>query len=206
MWFKASLDCLCWSVICLLKFFLSSISILWKRKGKQASKDRWERIPAINQEWVSYISPTHRVPTQQFLHVSAFCYEKQKTGQHPRCCLKHWEPIPKSVSAGIQTWTCHLRTKYHRSTDFSEMDFHNHAVVLNNLPHQAPVRNLKTYSFVQSRPSDPWCGAFHCNRDGTDCFAVTLWNIQRLTHPQIKVTQGWHFFSIRHHYWTSGIF
>lgn len=79
-----------------------------------------------------------------------------------------------------------LPTKHHRFIGCSEMDlalFQNHAVVLNYLPHQVPVRDLKTSASskaghqIQNAVSQYILHsqtAFTGSRDGTDCFAVTF--------------------------------
>lgn len=131
---------------------------------------------------------THSVPTQQLLHDSAFCYEKQETVQHPRCCLKHQELILRSITAGIQTWTCQLHIKHHRdrATDCSGMDFQNHAVVLSN-PSICKKSEDLFMCQKQAIRSTMWClTTFYfpkllpLHRDGTNCFAVTLWNITKI--------------------------
>lgn len=161
-----------------------------------------------------YFHYAHHVPMQQLFCVFAFCYEKQKTDKHPRCLFEVLTPKLKSIMAATQIWTCHLPAKCHRFTGCSEMDlalFQNCVVALNNLPHQVPVKDLNTYAFVCSRPSDPERGAwlhpsFQTPSVGTEVGPTALlWPfgiLQSLTHPQIKMTQGWHFLSIRYHYWT----
>lgn len=99
---------------------------------------------------------------QQLFHVSAFCYEKQKTDQHPRCLfevldtqpeVQHGRDLDMNLPPSSQVPQVHQLLRDGLSS------LQNHAAVLNNLLHQVPVRDLKTYAFVQSRPSDPERGA-----------------------------------------------
>lgn len=92
-----------------------------------------------------------------------FAMKNRKQMSIQDACLKCWTPNLESIVVGTQTWTCHLPAKHHRFTGCSEMDlalFQNHAVALNSLPHQVPVKDLNTYAFVQSRPSDRERGAW----------------------------------------------
>lgn len=148
------------TLICLPKTFLSSIPFLWKRKEKHTSKDWWKRITAVNSKWVAFPLCT-QVPIQQLFWVSAFPYGKQISISH--ASLRCWTPNLKPTVARTQIWTYHLSAKHHKFTCCSETDlalFQIHAVVLSNLHHQMPVRDLKTCAFVQSRPPDQEHGAW----------------------------------------------
>lgn len=163
---KASLDYFCWSLICFPKSSLPSISTLWKRKGKHASKDWWEKITDVNRKKETFPLRTQCIYMQWSFYVPAFYPKNRKKNRkqisNQDVCLKCGHPIqvPHGRDSGLNLPPPSHASRVHQQFTDRHSSLAESYSGLNNLPQKVAVKHLNTLAYKQSSPTNPERGTW----------------------------------------------